>query len=150
MSMGNRLNVRRVMVAGLLVAAVAASGCGTAPAATSSVGPTSSASVASPTADATPAASPSAAASVPPSTAPEGSCLSADVVAALDELDSGNLETDPSITEVADALEALDLDGAAADARDAAVARLREEPPSESFVVSALLGLRTQVRLPEC
>jgi hypothetical protein len=145
-----RLNVRPVMLAGIMLAAIAVSGCGTAPAASSSVGPTSSASLATPTANATPAGSPSTAASVPPSTVPQGSCLSPDVLAALDELDSGDLETDPSITAVADALEALDLDGAAADARDAAVARLREDPPGESFVVSALLNLRSQVRLPEC
>ena len=60
------------------------------------------------------------------------------------------MDTDPSLTEVADALDGLDLSGAAADARDAAVTRLRESPPSESFVVTALMQLRSQVALPEC
>lgn len=77
-------------------------------------------------------------------------CLSADVVAALDELDSGNLGTDPAPAEVADALAALELDGAAAEARDNTVATLRESPLNEAGVVQSLQMLYSQVALPEC
>jgi hypothetical protein len=77
-------------------------------------------------------------------------CLNADVVAALDELDSGNLDTDPAPAEVADALDALELDGPAAEARDNTVATLRESPLDEGGVVMSLQMLYSQVALPEC
>lgn len=77
-------------------------------------------------------------------------CLSADVVAALDDIDGGNLDTDPPVRDVAEALDGLDLTGAAADARDSLVGALREDPPIESMVVSAALRLRSEIALPEC
>lgn len=79
-----------------------------------------------------------------------GSCLSTEVLAAIHELSGGNMDPDPGRGEVADALEALDLSGAAADARDAAVGHLRENPPGETQVITSILELRAQTALPEC
>jgi hypothetical protein len=89
---------------------------------------------------ATPSASPSA----------SGDCLDAAVVAALDEVRTGNLDTDPTLDQIADALEALPLEGPAADVRDGYVIDLRKEPPDEDGLVMGLNRLRAEVALPEC
>jgi hypothetical protein len=77
-------------------------------------------------------------------------CLSPEVVAALDEIGDGNLDTDPPLDEVADALEAVPLEGAGADARDSLVTSLRATPPEETMIVTGFAFLRSQVALPEC
>lgn len=112
--------------------------------------PGGSSTTASPTALGSASALASASEDATASTAETGMCLDQDVIAAIDELDSGNLQTDPSPAQVADALEGLQLTGDAADARDAVVTRLREDPMNETAVVTSILALKAQVALPAC
>jgi hypothetical protein len=77
-------------------------------------------------------------------------CLTADVMAAFDELRDGELDTDPPRTEVADAFDNLPLEGTAAEARDAFVRALRADPPVEMSIVLEANNLLAQVALPEC
>jgi hypothetical protein len=147
-SVADTIHRRHLTLVGVLLAAAALSGCGGSPAGTTSDEP--SATPTASEASATEAPSATATASASASAAAEGSCLEADVVAALDELDSGNLATDPAPAEVADALDALELDGPAAEARDNTVATLRESPLNEAGVMISLQMLYSQVALPEC
>lgn len=126
----------RILGLGILALVAACQAPGTSPSSTA-VQPTASAATA-------------IASASPSSTALAEGCLPPDVVAALDQIGNGDLDTDPSLEAVADALDGLELEGAAGEARDAFVDRLREEPPQESYVVTALLALRAQVALPEC
>lgn len=77
-------------------------------------------------------------------------CLDEDVIAAIDELDSGNLDTTPALTEIADALDTLELDGDQASARDGLVTQLRADPVNETGIVSAVLNLKANVDLQAC
>lgn len=79
-----------------------------------------------------------------------GDCLDGRVLAAIDELDGGELNTDPPRAEVADALEGLPMDGTAAEARDAFVDALREDPPNETNIVVQAMRLQSEIALPEC
>ena len=104
------------------------------------------AATASPSEPSTSAASESA----EPSESADAACLDPDVVAAIEQLEEGDLDTETALTDVADALEALDLDGEAADARDSLVTTLREDAPDETAIVSGIAFLNSRVALPEC
>ena len=105
------------------------------------------AATASPSEPSTSAASESA---EPSESADAAACLDPDVVAAIEQLEEGDLDTETALTDVADALEALDLDGEAADARDSLVTTLREDAPDETAIVSGIAFLNSRVALPEC
>jgi uncharacterized protein (DUF2336 family) len=99
---------------------------------------------------ATEAATEAATPSASESEAAEGACLDADVMAALQQLKGGTMDSDPSAADVADALESLEFDGAAADARDDAVNALRESPLEPWTIANVLNQLQATVALPEC
>jgi hypothetical protein len=131
----------------LAASALLLAACGSAPAATGSEAASATAAATpTPTEAATPIATPSASASE----AAEGACLNEAIMAAYQELKSGTMDPDPSAADVADALEALELDGAAADARDDAVNALRESPLEPWTIANALNQLQATVALPEC
>lgn len=127
----------------LAASAVFLAACGSAPAASTS-------DAASGSAMATPAATEAATPSASESEAAEGACLDADVMAALQQLKGGTMDSDPSAADVADALESLEFDGAAADARDDAVNALRSSPLEPWTIANVLNQLQATVALPEC
>jgi hypothetical protein len=123
-------------------------GCGgAAQSSASSADPTAPATV-----DATATASPS---SEPSEAAVAGPCLDADILAALEAYKDIEVPADPTMDEVADAVEALELDGTAAEYRDSLVEALRDDTETvESMrlqsIMFALLPLESEVNLVEC
>lgn len=102
-----------------------------------------------------PTASPTA--SKPAPSVEAGDCVDETVIAAIEELSSGNMETDPSRAEIAVALELLDLAGAEAEARDSMVIDLRKPitdganaPFTQSGMVMQAQFFRSQVGLSSC
>jgi hypothetical protein len=79
-----------------------------------------------------------------------GSCVDQAVIDAIDEIDSGNFDTQPTLSEVADALDTLELEGDQATARDGFVQALRADPVEETRIVSAALNLRANLALDAC
>lgn len=82
-------------------------------------------------------------------------CLDADVLAALEAYKDVEVPSEPSMDEVADAFEALDLDGRAAEYRDSLVEALRDD--SETLdsmklqsIMFSLLPLQSEINLVEC
>ncbi len=83
-------------------------------------------------------------------------CLESDILAALDAYKDVQVPADPSMDEVATALEALELDGRAAEYRDGVVEALRGET-GETLdemklhdAMFSLLPLQSEVDLVEC
>lgn len=66
-------------------------------------------------------------------------CLDEDVIAAIGELDGGNFATDPSLSEIADALDSLDLAGPQDEARDRLVRNLRVRGGDFDLVLAAAM-----------
>ena len=64
----------------------------------------------------------------PTAPAAPGTCLEADIIAAIGQIDSGEVDTDPTPAEVADALDNLDLDDREDGFRDTFVRTLRGQP----------------------
>jgi hypothetical protein len=133
---------RRTLLASTLLVAIALAGCGGTPAASSAPSegaPSPAASAAPSTAVSTePSAAPSTAA--PSSAAPAPSeaavCLPPDVLAAVGELASGDLDPSVPRDQLADALEAIDPDAVDTSLfpyHDALVTMLRKEEVRDSL-----------------
>ena len=135
----------------VLVALVLAACGGAAEVSSAPAEPSSAASQAEPPG---PSAAPSEAA--PSEDAVASVCLEADVLAALEAYMDGEVPADPSMEEVADALEALELDGRPAEYRDGVVAALRGET-GETLdemklhdAMFSLIPLQSEIALEEC
>ena len=83
-------------------------------------------------------------------------CLESDILAALEAYMDVEVPADPSMDEVADALEALELDGQAAEYRDGVVEAFRGET-GETLdemklhdAMFSLIPLQSEVDLVEC
>ena len=139
-------------LATLLVVALALSACG-ASTGTSSAEPTTT--VVSDTAEPSEATVESA---QPSEVAgdPAGPCLDADILAALEAYKDGEVPADPSMEEVADAMEALELDGRAAEFRDGVVEALRGETGETLDTMKihdamfSLIPLESEIQLVAC
>lgn len=83
-------------------------------------------------------------------------CLEADILAALEAYRRVEIPDDPSMEEVADALEALELEGKAAGYRDGVVAAFRGETGEtlDSMklhdAIFSLIPLQSEIDLVEC
>lgn len=104
-----------------------------------------------------PAASTTPSDAGPSETARPSACLDADVLAAFDAYAQGDIPSEPSMEEVADALEALELDGRTAEYRDGSVAALRGETGEtlaemklHDALLAGLLILRSDVDFVAC
>ena len=107
--------------------------------------------------DETPVPTTTPAASAPTPSKAAGGCVDETVIAAIEELGHGNMDTDPSRAEIAVALELLDLAGAEADARDSMVIDLRKPitdganaPFTQSGMVMQTQFFLSQVGLSSC
>lgn len=136
------------IITGLVALALAACGASTG----SSVEPTTAASEAA-------APSEAAAESAEPSEVaadPDGPCLDADILAAIEAYKDGEVPADPSMEEVADELEALELEGRAAEFRDGVVEALRGETGETLDTMKihdamfSLLPLESEIALVAC
>ena len=138
-----RMRMGRAALA--LLVAVSIAGCGTADApsetATSATTGTSSPAPASPTATVT--AGPTASQVV-------GACLDEEVIDAVDQVRTGDLDTDPPIGEVADALETLELEGRPDEIRERLVSTLRASPTVQDDIVFAAVAFWAEVPVVEC
>lgn len=138
--------------AAVIVVALSLAACGgAAEASPSPAEPSAVASVAEPPAGST---APSQAAPSEDSVA--SVCLEADILAALEAYMDVEVPDDPSMEEVADALEALELDGKAAEYRDGVVAAFRGET-GETLdemklhdAMFSLIPLQSEIALVEC
>lgn len=142
--------VRRSAAIVLVALALAACG-GAAQDSSSPAEPSLAASQAEP-----PAESAAASEAAPSEDAAPSACLEADVLAAVEAYMDGEVPDDPSMEEVADALEALELDGRAAEFRDGVVAAFRGET-GETLdemklhdALFSLIPLQSEVDLVEC
>lgn len=137
--------------AALLVIALALSACGSSTG--SSAEPT--------TPDVSDSAEPSEAtvASAEPSEVavdPAGPCLDADALAAIESYKNGEVPAEPTMEEVADALEAMELDGRAADFRDGVAEALRGETGETLDIMKIhdamfpLTALESEIELVAC
>ena len=103
-----------------------------------------------------PAASTAPSQAEPSEDSTASACLDADILAALEAYKQVEVPDDPSMEEVADALEALELDGKAAEYRDGTVAALRGETGETvdemklHDAMFSLLPLQSEVDLVEC
>jgi hypothetical protein len=113
-----------------------------------------------------PSAAASEAESAPASIAPSAAaaseggiasvCLEAEIFDALEQYQHGEVPADPSVDEVADALEALELEARADEFRDGVVEALRGETGEtlDEFKVHdamfSLIPLQSEVNLTEC
>lgn len=113
-----------------------------------------------------PSADASEAESAPVSTAPSAAapseggvasvCLDAEFLDALEQYRQGEVPADPSVDEVADALEELELEASAAGYRDGVVEALRGETGEtlDEFKVHdamfSLIPLQSEINLTEC
>jgi hypothetical protein len=106
-------------------------------------------------------AEPAAASAAPSQAAPSEDsvasvCLEADILDALEAYKDVEVPADPSMDEVADALEALELDGRAAEYRDDVVEALRGETGETLDTMRlhdamfSLIPLQSEVDLVEC
>lgn len=115
-----------------------------------------SAGSAEPSASATIAATATASPSSEPSEAAVDSpCLEADILAALEAYKDVEIPSEPTMAEVADAFEALELDGRAAEYRDSLIEALRDDTETVDSmrlqsIIFALLPLESEVELVEC
>lgn len=136
-----------------LLVAVSIAGCGTADApsetATSATTGTSSPAPASPTATVTdePTATVTAG---PTASQVVGACLDEEVIDAVDQVRTGDLDTDPPIGEVADALETLELEGRPDEIRERLVSTLRASPTVQDDIVFAAVAFWAEVPVVEC
>ena len=144
------LNRTRTLTALIGVMVLAAACAGTPAADVSSEPATSPTAIATPMQSESESASPTSSPSPTESAAEVGACLDPAIVAAFDEARRGELDTDPALTEMADAFDSLELEGNADDARDSFVDALREDPPVESMIVSAGARLQSEIAIPEC
>ena len=143
--------------AALRLAALSLAACGGAQVSSSPAEPSAAASVAEPPATSTsPAASTAPSQAEPSEDAAPSACLDADILAALEAYMDVEVPDDPSMEEVADALEALELDGRAAEYRDGVVEALRGET-GETLdemklhdAMFSLIPLQSEVDLVEC
>ena len=140
----------------VVLAVLVLAACGAGARATSSASGPAASEVPSPSANA-----PSQAATSTPSQAEPSedgaptACLDADVLAALEAYKDVEVPAEPSMDEVADAFEALELEGRAAEYRDSLVEALRDD--SETLdsmklqsIMFSLLPLQSEVDLVEC
>lgn len=132
-----------VALAALILAACAGPAASSVPA-EESVEPSAEAS-----APATPSAEPSASAVV------DELCLPAEILAAIEEIGDGNFEPDVPLTDIADAVEALDVSGLddpsfAELLRDDLVTKLLEEPEFQASLGFAATGFLSEVEVAEC
>ncbi|MFN2419425.1 MAG: hypothetical protein ABR593_10955 [Candidatus Limnocylindria bacterium] len=136
-----------------LLVAVSITGCGTADApsetATSATTGTSSPAPASPTTTVTdePTATVTAG---PTASLVVGACLDEEVIDAVDQVRTGDLDTDPPIGEVADALETLELEGRPDEIRERLVSTLRASPTVQDDIVFAAVAFWAEVPVVEC
>jgi MFS family permease len=72
-------------------------------------------------------------------------CLAPEIEAAVEELSSGNLDTNPPLAEVADALAALELAGREAETRDFLVQAIRADSSDEFNIVFSAQRFRAEV-----
>ena len=79
-----------------------------------------------------------------------GACLDEEVLDAVDEVRSGDLDTDPPIAEVADALDALELEGRPDEVREQLVSALRANPTVDDDIVFAAVAFWAEVPVVEC
>ena len=144
--------------AAVVLVALSLAACGGAAQVSSSPAePSAAASVAEPPATSTsPAASTAPSQAEPSEDAAPSACLAADILAALEAYMDVEVPDDPSMEEVADALEALELDGRAAEYRDGVVEALRGET-GETLdemklhdAMFSLIPLQSEVDLVEC
>lgn len=86
----------------------------------------------------------------PTATSVVGACLDEDVLDAVDEVRSGDLDTDPPIAEVADALDTLELEGRPGEVREQLVSALRANPTVDDDIVFAAVAFWAEVPVEEC
>jgi len=79
-----------------------------------------------------------------------GACLDEEVLDAVDEVRSGDLDTDPPIAEVADALDTLELEGRPDEVREQLVSALRANPTVDDDIVFAAVAFWAEVPVVEC
>ena len=139
-------------LATLLVIALALSACGSSAGSTSAEPTTAVASdEAEPSESTAESAEPSEVA-----VDPAGPCLDADILAAVEAYKNGEVPAEPSMEEVADALEALELDGRAAEFRDGVVEALRGETGETLDTMKihdamfSLIPLESEIQLVAC
>ena len=79
-----------------------------------------------------------------------GACLDEDVMDAVDQVRTGDLDTEPPIAEVADALDALELEGRSDEVRDGLVGALRASPTDPDAIVFLATTFWAEVPVAEC
>ena len=79
-----------------------------------------------------------------------GACLDEEVLDAVDEVRSGDLDTDMPIAEVADALDTLELEGRPDEAREQLTSALRANPTVDDDIVLAAVAFWAEVPVEEC
>ena len=125
-----------------VMAIVLAAGCQAPAAAPSSAAETTpSAQLATPMASAT---------DEPTASSVVGACLDEEVLDAVDEVRSGDLDTDMPIAEVADALDTLELEGRPDEVREQLTSALRANPTVDDDIVLAAVAFWAEVPVEEC